>query len=377
MIAPGAVPTDLDVDRRRRAIVRAAVAAVRREAPLNVIDPRGIIFDRAPSGLTTLRVRGGGASHVLVPAGEGAWSGGPWRVLPLRDDEALPGARLTEDGHAGLAVLTGLRGRLRVSTLTHRLGRRAVLRVSEEATGRCRFVKLLSRKAFRRATRAYAALDRDIRSFVAAPVLPDSEACALVFDDVGGTSVHDALWAGEGPDPAAIVRGMRAFAACEPPADLPRRDLARERAAALKSLALAGEHLRTLGTLEEAVRATEPGEPDGTDLLHGDLHDKQLFTGDCGLRLIDAEGVARGPAAIDLVNLAEHLRLRGAQGCARGPEVAARLESEAGLDAGSPVVRVLRGLTRARLAGVYGRRPWWWRLAGTLAAAAAAALEEA
>ena len=53
-------------------------------------------------------------------------------------------------------------------------------------------------------------------------------------------------------------------------------------------------------------------DPDPLVWSHGDLHDKQIFTGDPGapLGLLDFDEAGRAEAAADLANLAVHLRLR-------------------------------------------------------------------
>lgn len=372
-------PPQLDADHRRRAFIRSAAAAIREVAPLSVIDPRGIIFDPTRSGSATLRVRGEGASHVLVPLTPGPVDESTrWRVVPLEEDAELPGTALLRDGASGLQELCGIPGPLRWSVLTHRLGRRAVLRVSGEGVGRCRYVKLLTPKAYGRALRSFSALHEGARRRTAVPVVADESLSALVFDEVPGVSVHDSLWVGDPIDVKRVLAGVAAFASREPDGSLPRRDLATERASALRALELSGRIQGTPAPLEELLRATwrMPDLP-GKSLLHGDLHDKQLFVDGRDLHFIDAEGVARGSPFIDLINLSEHFRLRGAQGCPGGPALAARLESEAGVEPGDPGVRVLRGLTRARLAGIYGCRPWWWGMAAGLAGEAASLLAEA
>ena len=135
MSLPHVQPTGLDIDLRRRAIIRSATAAVHEEAPLSVIDPRGMIFDLNPSGLLTLRVRSEGTSFVLIAAQRAADGPARWRVLPLDRDEGLPGSALLRDGGAGLREVVQLSGALRCAILTHRLGRRAVLRVTAEKSG--------------------------------------------------------------------------------------------------------------------------------------------------------------------------------------------------------------------------------------------------
>ncbi|MEZ4422014.1 MAG: hypothetical protein R3E98_01280 [Gemmatimonadota bacterium] len=356
----------LDHGPLRRTIIRSAADAVQATAPLDVIDPRGMIFDRAPDDQWTLRVRGSDRQRVLgLGSGPQVWDRADrfaWTELPLDEDDALPGRRLPGDPHA-LGDLLGTAEAVDVAPVTYRRGRRAVLRVVERSSGRTHYVKLLSRKAWRKADRALQTARSLQADAVLQPRVAEPSRALLVFDALQMGSLHDRLWAGERVDLEPLLEGMRRFAALTAPVDLPRRDLETERSAAARQLRTSLDFLPALGSLLAAVERVEPLRLPGDGLVHGDLHDKQIFLSGDRLRLIDAESLASGSPLLDVVNLAEHLRLRGLQGCEGAPGAAERLWRQAALDPADPAIRQLRGLVRARLAAVYARRPWWWDLA--------------
>jgi len=371
------------VDKRsalRRAVIRSASAAILEEAPLSLLDPRGMIFDRSPSGTLTLRVRGTGSSSVLVQESGSNTSldlmGARWEVFPIQEDDGLPGRRLLRNGAEGLQDLVALPGPLNCSIVTHRLGRRAVIRVCTADFKTTRYVKLLNTKAYRKAINVFSSLEGPVTHLVVQPRTADKQNAALVFDEVQGSSLHDRLWAGDAVYLKSLARSLSVFASVPPLAASRLRDIESERASALRALS-DSETLHTeFSELQEALGELSPFELPGSALLHGDLHDKQVFLHGSAVRFIDAEGIAQGSPLIDIVNLAEHLRLRDRQGCVGAASLAIRLEAATGLDSRDPTIRVLRAVTRARLAGVYGRRPWWWDLAETLAVDAMSLLRE-
>jgi len=295
--------------------------------------------------------------------------------LELADDAALPGRSLLNDAGA-LSELLGLVEPLQQSLSTYRFGRRAVLRVASAAGGRGQFVKLLSRKAFRKAK---AALEVAIESgceYVVTPREVREDTGVLVFNEVCEPALHERIWAGSEPDWLLIVSALRDFAAAEIDVPLPTRNLETVRAATVRSLETAIGFLPDLQSLLEAVERIELPVLEGSEVVHGDLHDKQIFLRRSDIRLIDAETLARGPSEIDLVNLTEHIRLRGLQGCEGAEGLAAGLWRATGVDRRRREVMALTALVRARLAGVYARRPWWWGVSLALGADAAKLLEE-
>ena len=370
----------IDKSSVRNAIINSATAAVRNMAPLSLIDPRGMIFDRSPSGPLTLRVRGNGCSYVLVrPSGMKAFEGleiGGWEAIPLPADDDLPGSVLLRNNADGLQDLVALPGPLDCSVVTHRLGRRAVLRISTVDGTRTRFVKLMSSKAYRKAERVFASLRGTAGDLVVRPSRSAERFAAFVFEEVEGASLHDALWAGDPLDLENLVRVLASFSSTRLQGVARRRDLQSERASALRALDGAELFREEFAPLQEILFGLSLPDLPGSGLLHGDLHDKQVFLDGSALRFIDADGLSCGSPVIDIINLAEHFRLRGWQGCSRGPALAAGLEEDAGLDFRDPATRMLRAVTRARLAGVYSKRPWWWDLAAQLATDATALLRE-
>lgn len=75
-----------------------------------------------------------------------------------------------------------------------------------------------------------------------------------------------------------------------------------------------------LAAIERTARELPPIAVRGETLVHGDLHDKNIFVatiGENGARgpaLIDLDGLSRGAAEDDIANLAVHLELRNLQG---------------------------------------------------------------
>ncbi|MEZ4416592.1 MAG: hypothetical protein R3E10_12665 [Gemmatimonadota bacterium] len=368
-----------EVDRLRRAIIRSAAQAVNESAPLDVIDPRGMIFDRDPTGRWTLRVRGTDRQMVLgLGKGERPWvqpDALDWRVMPLDEDVDLPGRRVLGEAH-DLETLVDMALPLTVTPVTYRRGRRAVLRIASAEHGEVRYLKLLSRKALKKAHRAVKTVRHLGLDCVLLPRHLHEGFAALVFDELSEPSLHDRLWAGDDVDLAPVLEGLAALKSASPSTDLPRRNVASERESAELLLRTSVSFLPGLGPLLDALRHVSLPELDGVGLIHGDLHDKQIFFQQGEMRLIDAESLAVGAIEVDLVNLAEHLRLRGLQGCEGAPACAERLWAEADLDRSDPAIQALSALVRARLAAVYARRPWWWGLSLQLADEAVAMLAE-
>ena len=378
MLNPLTAPTT-DQERVRRDIMRAAAMAANTAAPLDVLDPRGMIFDRDRSGRWTLRVRGA-ERQLVFDLGDHTqpWlnaNGRSWTLIRIEDDDQLPGRHLLDDEEA-LSTLVGRAGPLRTSVVTFRRSRRAVLRVESRGQEAPTYVKLLNKKSYHKAMLAFSHAADSGLDCIAQPRLRSPELCALLFDEVEGAALHDRLWAGERISYDLIARGIRDLSHADSNSDLPVRDLTTERDSAVRSIRTATDFLPELEELIAPLEALAIPELPTGGVIHGDLHDKQIFLSGESVRLIDAESLANGSALIDATNLAEHLRLRGFQGCATAPKSAARLLTRLGLDADDEVVRLSRALVRARLAGVYARRPWWWGVAHGMAREARDFLEE-
>lgn len=346
-------------------------------------DPDSLVFEPLRSGgvAALLRRRQDGAP-IAFDLGPG---GRPRRLSP-EDDPALPGARLLADWAALAARLHPVLASVEtVALAAYHPGRRATARI-EGRSGRGRraavYLKLLRPAPFARAARALAALSPVGRSplRLAAPVRFLGAEAALVVPAAPGRALHDLVLAGADLAIPFVARALRALAARVAPPGLPPRGLEEERGSTLTMLdraAAVGAAGRLAG-LAEAVRRAALPRGSGSGLVHGDLHDKQVFIARGRVTLIDVEGLGAGDARIDAVNLAEHLRLRALEAPRRargGAAARSALLGALGLDEeGDPAVRALVALVRARLAAVCAQRPRHRALADRLAAEAAAAL---
>ena len=338
------------------------------------VDPTSLRLEPGPDGdpVAILRDARHGTPIALRASGEGAL-----RHLHPGTDGRLPGRVLLADPSLLVRRLRSRLGGVRsIRLIAYRPGRRAVLRVRgahpEGGTGTL-YLKLLRRKTFRRARSRLAGMPACADGLhLALPDLWLDAEAAHAATPAPGRSLHDRLIAGEGVPVATLARALGRLAAVPPPPGAPAHGIEEERAATLSMLRTAPLPSAALDDLARLVADAgapeEGGGPTGT--IHRDLHDKQIFLGAPGeVTLIDLEGLAPGPPILDAVNLAEHLRLRGLQtGADRdGEEARADLLEALGERGDDPLVRFHVGLVRARLAGVYARRPRWSRLSARLA----------
>ncbi|QTG80910.1 hypothetical protein [Arthrobacter crystallopoietes] len=288
--------------------------------------------------------------------------GGKVIVAGFRTDPALPGL-----GEAG--------GKL----LVHRYKRRAVLRSEDGAS----YTKLLaSGKAAMVAGQSALMHKAGSRAGFAVPEVVGCEPNRVVSAALAGTSLHELgsadtvgawdrawqLWAERWP---SLVRDATRVH------ELPLHDGAAEASTVRKWVA----HLLDFGALDadpaavrsladEVCGALSEGSGHGeAGLAHRDLHDKQLlYCADAAsLGLLDFDTAALAEPALDLANLAVHLRLRADQGTATAE---ARKTAEAAVDAAAADLSVpARRLhlytvaTQLRLVCVYAFRPQWQHLA--------------
>ena len=174
-------------------------------------------------------------------------------------------------------------------------------------------------------------------------LLPELFAYAAMA--VPGQSLREHLARGNAPSWFLVDAAVRALATAPCADDLPRHDFASARDAAAKMLRKGAVVVPELDDLAARIEQLRAPEDSHEGLVHGDLHDKQVFLTAAGAWLIDLEGVGRGDANFDLVNLAEHLRLRALQ-----------LDRFA---MPSPLRSRWQACVRARLCGVYAMRPRW------------------
>ena len=274
--------------------------------------------------------------------------------------------------------------------VTHRPGKRAVLRRTDRDGQTVSFVKVVRpERAGALAQKGALAADR-LHGIALAPRLISDERLAdgvLEWSVVPGATLHhlgsDQAWTS---DQAASAWGLAGSALLA----LHRSDPAgveawhgpdRELAAIDPWLAPAVE----FGLLEaDLVRRARDRVAQGLEVitqavvgvLHRDLHDKQLLLDDDGrIGLIDVDTLARGERALDVANVLAHLELREAQGLLlpriRTTGEAAFIEAVGVQDIPPDRIEAYLLATRLRLAGVYAFRPKWRHVARRLLASVA------
>ena len=284
--------------------------------------------------------------------------------LVPRADARLPAAPLLGDPALLVQALAPQLGPVSSPQLVAwRPGRRAVVRL--QCGSGAVFVKFLDQKTYARAAATFAALgDAAPPLRFARPVALLPALCGYAAASAPGRSLRELL-AGAGQVPwdllDATLRSLRAV----PPIDgAPCHDFASARQAAATMLRKASFLDDALAGLAAAVDGLAAPASPGSGFVHGDLHDKQIFVADGATHLIDLEGVGGGDPAFDVVNLAEHLRLRALQQTGDDDGNADELLRRRG-PGGSDLPR-WRAVVRARLCGVYALRPRWERLTARL-----------
>ena len=277
--------------------------------------------------------------------------------LQPHEDPKLPAAPLLADERKLALALEPYLGKIGDPRLiAWRPRRRAVVRLARG--DETLFVKFLDAKAYRRATAVFSALaDAPTPLRFARPIALIDDLQAYVAGTAPGRSLREHLAAGLSPDWKLVEASLRALARTETRAELPRHDFFTARDAAAKMLrkaAVLGSHYADLATRVEQVT---PPTSEAAGFVHGDLHDKQIFLTDDRSWLIDLEGIGQGDANFDLVNLAEHLRLRALQRDNSEDHADAQLLDRFGLSHDHRLR--WRLAVRARICAVYALRPRW------------------
>jgi hypothetical protein len=264
-----------------------------------------------------------------------------------------------------------------VSTVAYRPGRRVVLRVRGTRRG---FVRTLYLKGLRRSTyRDHRAKMQWLSELPQADslVLPMGrldDPCVFIFDEVAGESLHTKIAKEAEIESRALVSAIRRSCAIpesissESSPKFSTRGIEQERLAAKRMLQRASLLVSDLRWLHDLIADAQTEEQPPSAFVHGDLHDKQIVFTNRGPRFLDLDSWAFGSRSVDIVNLAEHLRLRELQGHGKSSVGSSELLAAAGVDLHDPQITQLGLFIRARLAGVYGCRPHWWALARRLAA---------
>lgn len=329
-----------------------AGAIARLRAGLPILEPATELILRTDDGRPSALLRPQGAPpRAFALTADGV------RELRLADDAGLPAAAvLADDARLGAALQPALGAIAAPRLVAWRPGRRAVLRVL--CGGSPVFVKFLDRKTWKRAQATFAALGTPPPplTFARASVLLP-ELCAYAAPAAPGTALRDLLARGVAPDWHLVDAAVRALAATPVAAGPAVHDFAAARAAAVKMLQKALPVDPVFGELAERTAALTGPAHLRSGLVHGDLHDKQLFLDNGAAHLIDLEGIDRGDPTFDQVNLAEHLRLRALQQGGDDDGSAAALLDRLGVDA--DLRRPWTACIRARLCGVYALRPRW------------------
>ena len=186
-------------------------------------------------------------------------------------------------------------------------------------------------------------------------MLPELQAYASKV--APGQSLREHLANGTACNWPLVDASLRALGQVEAEGQLPRHDFLTARDAAVKMLrkaSMLGEHYAELAS---AVERVTPPADQALGFVHGDLHDKQIFLSRNHGTLIDLEGVGHGDTRFDLVNLAEHLRLRALQHKRAGDQTDSQLLDRFEL---TPDLRKRWRLAiRARICAVYALRPRW------------------
>jgi Ser/Thr protein kinase RdoA (MazF antagonist) len=208
--------------------------------------------------------------------------------------------------------------------VAYRVGRRAVV------ADRGRWVKVVRPSRLADLVAAHARLDSALGPIgVETPrVLAQADDGRLELSTVSGESLHRFLRTygpqarpatnGEGPIEQALAEVARGLAALH---GLPVEGHAPpDPSVSTDSVQRAIDWVARVepATVDRlrSVAATLPQPPGGgpTSMIHGDLHDKNVFVGSDGrVGLIDLDGVGLGSSIDDVANLAVHLELRAMQ----------------------------------------------------------------
>lgn len=352
-----------------------ATSSILRElvAALPTIEPHTELILRTDADGATATLRPEDAPPRIFAHANG-------RVVELDPaaDGGLPGSALLADAGALQELLRPHVGVVATARLVAwRPGRRAVVRVLDER-GAAHWLKLFDRRGHRRAARAFAAIGATTSPMsLLTPTAGFDAECAFLTGSAPGTSLRTLLANGAPAPLTTIARGVAALAYTEVHGDAPLFDFVRARDAAIDLLGKAAAVRADLHGLAAGLASMPavPG-PRPAGFVHGDLHDKQLFVDGERTHLIDLEGFGIGDPRFDVVNLAEHVRLRDLQRTARDTGLGDTILARNGLLPTDEVALAFRAVVRARLCGVYALRPRWRHLVDRLVTETSTALEQ-
>ncbi len=282
-------------------------------------------------------------------------------------------------------ALPGLRHyAARGEIVAYRVGRRATLRIREPEL---QFVKLLPPDRLDAVLRRWqlAGAGATAGSYdVPAVVGCEPELGAIRLAPLPGVSLHDVLAAG--PLTAAhledLAVGLLAFHRAGFAAELDAVSEPRSLAQWCAIVAPFDPGLAQACAGAAETLAAMPLPPAGVGVVHGDLHDRNLFLAAGRVGLLDLDGLRRGDPSEDVGNFAAHFVLRATQhgGDATAGAAAARAWIDAyarGDDAMRRAARIATAGALVRLACVYRFRSRWVALPPRLVDAAIAWQEAA
>lgn len=343
-----------------------------------------VVADVIASGRTVLRAWPRARDHLLLELGPAhapvpaQWFGSP--AVTAAEASHLPeSVRPDRDGAGGRLLLqpagvdrrlTGLARTLAdpgMELISHRPGRRAVVRGPADRLDGCTYTKVVrpSRVASL-AERAHQAAALDLRT--PAVLAVDEWAGSVTTSAVPGTGLNAVLTT---PDAARACHATGAELARlhrQPiPDGLPIHDLQAELDVLDRWLAWA-DHFDApapfAGRLNKPYDTLRTQTFDGPAgdvrpvLLHRDFHDGQVLVDGDRVGLIDFDLMAVGDPALDLGNLIAHLELRELQGMLEDatPLVEAALEGYRPQPDVRRRIPVYRAVTRRRLGALYAFR---------------------
>jgi len=276
----------------------------------------GVTFD-------SIEIRGA-TWQAIHPKRNGPWPGffedskgrrvwGQWDPERLRFEELRP-----EDDPLFARCADWLR---RGTLVAYRPGNRAVIRVAD-APG-ARYAKITTPARASRSLRIHEALRAIPRVPAGFPHLPevleaDADRGIVVYAGLEGTSLFDRLGSGARREP--LERTASALAAFHTPA-APDCDVLRRRDAttlgewagyaASTSVGTEARFVEVLEAVEEASQREAIDVPGKVPhLVHGDLHDRNVFLHGDRVSLLDVDSMRAGDPALDAGNLAAEIVLR-------------------------------------------------------------------
>ena len=246
--------------------------------------------------------------NTAYPRAKGAWtlsSGDRWGVLDPESGQANEVDPATDERLPGLAGALET-GRL----LGYRAGRRAVV---QTPTG---FVKVVRPNRVDALVERHALLAEDAGPFSVPAVTNTTTDGRIELTTVAGQSLHHSIRSNPQRSFDDIGTLVASLHDQPVPGWLPAREPDDPDVWVEISRRSPTAHL---AAIEQAARELPPLAPKADVIVHGDLHDKNIFCNAAALdgapqaAFIDLDGLSRGTPEEDLANLAVHLELRNLQ----------------------------------------------------------------